>query len=59
MYRRAVDISNSHLKPLLDTPGLVWSLLFQPIPTIVSDAGKENGGNVFGLDRNKDNLICK
>ncbi|KAK0110414.1 hypothetical protein ONS96_002027 [Cadophora gregata f. sp. sojae] len=57
MYRSAVDISNSYLKEFLDTPGLVWSLLFQPIPRIVSDASIKAGGNVLGVDRNKDNII--
>lgn len=59
MYKSAVDISNSYLKPFLDTPGLVWSLLFQPIPRIVSDVSVATGGNVMGVDRNKDNIISK
>ncbi|KAK2809499.1 hypothetical protein FQN50_003767 [Emmonsiellopsis sp. PD_5] len=57
MYRKAVDISNSHLKPFLDTPGLIWSLLFQPIPTVVTDVSKQTGGNVLGLENNKKNQI--
>ncbi|PBP19662.1 FAD binding domain containing protein [Diplocarpon rosae] len=57
MYKSAVDISNAHLTPFLDTPGLIWSLLFQPIPRIVSEVSVTTGGNVLGLDRNEGNLI--
>lgn len=57
MYRAAVDISNSHLKPFLNLPGLNWSLLFQPIPRLVSDISVASGGNIMGVDRNPGNLI--
>jgi hypothetical protein len=59
MYRSAVTISNSYLKPYLNLPGLTWSLLFQPIPRIVSDISVKTGGNIMGVDRNKGNLIRK
>lgn len=32
--------------------------LIQPIPKIFSQHSVERGGNVLGLDRFKDNLIC-
>ena len=32
--------------------------LIQPIPTIFATHSVERGGNVLGLDRFKDNLIC-
>lgn len=37
----------------------VISTLIQPIPTIFSKHSVERGGNVLGLDRAKDNLVCK
>ncbi|PGH02240.1 hypothetical protein AJ79_07689 [Helicocarpus griseus UAMH5409] len=57
MYKKAVEISNSHLKPFLEVPGLIWSLLFQPIPAVISEASKANGGNILGIDRNSKNQI--
>ncbi|EKD12970.1 FAD binding domain containing protein [Drepanopeziza brunnea f. sp. 'multigermtubi' MB_m1] len=57
MYKSAVDISNSYLNDFLDTPGLLWVQLFQPINTIISKASVANGGNIMGVDRNKDNII--
>lgn len=57
MFRKAVDISNHHVKPLLDVPGLLWGLLFQPVPTVLSEASKANGGNVMGVERNTKNAI--
>lgn len=59
MYQASADISNAHLAPLANTPGLIWSLLYQPIPRIVSDNSIANGGNILGLDRNAGNLIRK
>jgi hypothetical protein len=59
MYQKAVDISNAHLEPFLNTVGLTWSLLFQPIPRIVSDASVAAGGNILGVDRNAGNLMRK
>ncbi|TGO16678.1 hypothetical protein BTUL_0025g00320 [Botrytis tulipae] len=56
LYERAVNISNKHLEPLKNTTGLVWSILFQPIPLIVSEHSVATGGNIMGVDRNKDNL---
>ncbi|KAI9048410.1 hypothetical protein LZ554_007246 [Drepanopeziza brunnea f. sp. 'monogermtubi'] len=57
MYRSAVDISNSYLRDFLDTPGLIWIQLFQPINTMISQASVANGSNIMGVDRNKDNII--
>ncbi len=59
MYQAAADISNAHLAPIADTPGLIWSLLFQPIPHLVTKNSIANGGNSLGLDRFEDNLIRK
>lgn len=33
--------------------------MFQPIPTLFSKHSVERGGNVLGLDRAKDNLVCE
>lgn len=59
MYQASADISNAHLASIANTPGLIWSLLYQPIPTIVSKNYVAAGGNMLGLDRFSDNLICK
>ena len=59
MYRDAVTISNSYLQPFLNLKGLTWSLLFQPIPRLVSDISIKQGGNIMGVDRNKGNLVRK
>lgn len=59
MYKSAVDISNHYLKPFLKLPNFNWSLLFQPIPRLVSDISIKQGGNIMGVDRTKDNLIRK
>lgn len=57
MYQAAADISNAHLAPFIDIPGLIWSVLYQPIPRIVSDKSIANGGNIMGLHRTPGNLI--
>ncbi|KAF7891296.1 uncharacterized protein EAF02_001621 [Botrytis sinoallii] len=56
MYETAVNISNKHLEPFKNTTGLVWSILFQPIPLIVSERSIATDGNIMGVDRNKENL---
>lgn len=56
MYETAVNISNKHMEPLKNITGLVWSLLFQPIPLIVSEHTVAAGGNILGVDRSKANL---
>lgn len=35
------------------------STLYQPIPALFGEIGVERGGNVMGLDRFTDNLMCK
>jgi hypothetical protein len=57
MYRMAVDISNAHLEPFKSIVGLTWSLLFQPIPRVVSDVSVAAGGNILGVDRNAGDLM--
>ena len=55
-----MDLLNSQVafakKKAIGTFNIVH--LFQPIPTIFSQHSKERGGNILGLDRAKDNLIC-
>jgi hypothetical protein len=57
MYQKCVDISNSYLEPFKASPNLTWSLLFQPIPRVVSDASVKAGGNIMGVDSNAGNLM--
>lgn len=59
MYEASHEISNAHRALVADTPGLIWSLLYQPIPRIVTDNSIANGGNILGLDRFEGNLICE
>ena len=59
LYAKAVQISNGYRDPYKNTVGLTWSLLFQPIPRIVSDASIAVGGNILGVDRNPGNLMRK
>jgi hypothetical protein len=51
MYQKAIDISNAHLEPFLNTTGPTRSLLFQPIPRAVSDASVAEGGNMLERER--------
>lgn len=57
MYQKAVDISDSYLAPFKSSPNLTWSLLFQPIPRVVSDKSVASGGNVLGVDSNPGDLM--
>lgn len=59
MYKKAVEISNSYLKPLRSLPNFTWSLLFQPIPKIVPEVSLTTGGNLLGLSSKPKNLIRK
>ncbi|KAF7889286.1 uncharacterized protein EAF01_010779 [Botrytis porri] len=54
--RKSREYLEQNLEPLKDITGFVWSILFQPIPLIVSEHSIANGGNIMGVDRNKDNL---
>lgn len=57
MYQASADISNAHLALLAHIPGLIWSLLYQPIPRIVTDVSIKSGGNIMGLNRTSGDLI--
>lgn len=60
VYKKAVDLLNIQVAyaktKAVGTFNMVH--LFQPIPTIFSQHSVEKGGNILGLDRSKDNLIC-
>lgn len=61
VVQKAMDIMNNKIalakKSALGDYTIVY--LYQPIPTIFSKHSVERGGNILGLDRNKDNLICE
>lgn len=61
VLEKAVAIFNSKIaqakKSAVGNFTIVY--LIQPIPTIFSKHSVERGGNVLGLDRDRDNLICK
>lgn len=61
ILHKALDIFESKIslakKKAVGT--FVIATLIQPIPTIFSQHSVERGGNVLGLDRAKDNLVCE
>lgn len=61
VLHKVIDIFNSKIslakKKAVGQYNIVS--LIQPIPTIFSTHSVERGGNVLGLDRAKDNLVCK
>lgn len=61
VLEKTVDIFNAKVALAKSRAVGVYNMVYliQPIPTIFSQRGVERGGNVLGLDRFKDNLICK
>lgn len=60
VLQKAIDLHNILVDKLLSASGN-WTMqnMFQPIPTIFAEHSDEKGGNVLGLDRFKENLVCK
>lgn len=61
VLEKTVDIFNAKVALAKSRAVGVYNIVYliQPIPTIFSQHSVERGGNVLGLDRFKDNLICK
>ena len=61
VLQKAIDLHNGYIAELNGTAGGNWTIvtMFQPIPTIFSQHSLEKGGNVLGLDRATQNLVCK
>jgi len=50
---------NAALQTIILVPGLSYSLSLQPIPTVITEHGDMNGGNVLGLEPSEGNLVCE
>lgn len=61
VLEKTVDIFNAKVALAKSRAVGVYNMVYliQPIPTVFSQRSVERGGNVLGLDRFKDNLICK
>ena len=57
MMSTIFDIANRTVQPLIDVPGLAYSLSFQPMPTVITSKAKCRGGNSLGLDASDGNLF--
>jgi len=59
VLQKAIDIYGSLAERLSSASG-EWSMnvMFQPIPTLFSEHSVKKGGNVLGLDRATENLVC-
>ncbi|KAI9682137.1 MAG: hypothetical protein M1817_000191 [Caeruleum heppii] len=55
--RQVNEIGFKLLEPNKNVKGLVWTLMFQPLPRIITDLGIQRGGNVLGLDRQPKNAV--
>ena len=44
------DIFNASLQPIIDTPGLTYSLTYQPLPATITEKAAMTGGNAMGLE---------
>lgn len=60
VLEKTVDIFNAKVALAKSRAVGVYNIVYliQPIPAIFSQHSVERGGNVLGLDRFKDNLIC-
>ncbi|KAL9121317.1 MAG: hypothetical protein Q9187_002128 [Circinaria calcarea] len=47
---RVFDIFNATLPLIIDTPGLLTSLIFQALPASITEKSLATGGNALGLD---------
>lgn len=61
ILHKAIDIFESKIALAKKNAAGAFNIvsLIQPIPTIFAKHSVERGGNVLGLDRAKDNLICE
>ena len=51
------DIANSTLQSIKDIPELVYSLVFQAVPSSVTSKSAEGASNVLGLDSREGPLV--
>lgn len=60
IYKRIVELHEKFVnewKAESSDPDFITQCMFQSIPTIFSKHGIEKGGNVLGLDQEKDNAV--
>lgn len=50
-------ISQRLLSPLKSTPGMRWSIMFQPLPAVITKHSIARGGNVLGLPTTSNNIL--
>lgn len=55
--KRFYEIANEEVQPLSQIPNLLFSLSFQPLPTVIQATDALNGGNSLGLDESDGNLF--
>ncbi|GAB7362644.1 hypothetical protein MBLNU230_g2953t1 [Neophaeotheca triangularis] len=55
--KRFYEIANEEVQPLSQIPNLLFSLSFQPLPTVIQATEAQNGGNSLGLDESDGNLF--
>lgn len=52
-------ISHSLFDSVQHVPGVEWIYSYEPLPRLYTDHSIMRGGNIMGLDRTQDDLICK
>lgn len=57
LLAKIFDICNSSLQAIKDTPSLLWSITYEPLPTAIIAHGASSGGNALGLDASDGNLV--
>lgn len=57
MMSAIFDIANSTAQELRDVPNIVYSLSFQPIPTVIASKAASQGGNSLGISAADGNLF--
>lgn len=57
VIKEVYAISGRLLEPVKTTKGLNWIVMFQPLPTIISEHSEARGGNIMGLDRAKGSQV--
>jgi hypothetical protein len=51
------DLANATLQPIKDVLGLLYSVSFRPVPTLITGFAAEDGGNALGLSPADGNLV--
>ena len=57
--KSALDLSDLVFDTVSHIKDMVWSVYFEPLPHIFTEHSHDRGGNVLGLNRTHENLICR